>query len=72
MVQSQTYGMQKVAQEMGGGISSVECRLRLQEITRDVRKSGTWSAEEDEQLRAAVHTHGKVWWKVCCPEPYNA
>lgn len=58
--------MQRVAQEMGGGLSSTECRLRVQEITREESKNGIWSAEEDEQLRAAVQAHGKVWWKVFC------
>jgi hypothetical protein len=56
--------LQRVAHAMGQGVSSVECRLRVEEIRHDVRRTGAWAPEEDEQLLAAVAAHGKTWWKV--------
>ena len=49
---------------MGGGISSIECRARIEEIKLAYRNEGVWSAVEDAAMHAAIAVHGKVWWKV--------
>ena len=49
---------------MGGGISTLECQLRVQELKHEKIKSGAWSQAEHEALLAAIAKHGKTWWKV--------
>lgn len=56
--------MQSVAHEMGDGVSSAECRERIQEIKAELKQEGIWSAEEDAALDAAIAKHGKKWWLV--------